>query len=285
YPTQYREGYGMWISELEKMPQLVKLLCMEAAFAVHAEDSVQTEKSLIAALAFIRSVQGECDSWTFTLRADSIRIVLRFIAWALPQEIFDEPALIRLASDLDDQDDPESIRRAIIGDRAYTIVLVNRTSDSDHIASDVVGLWDQMAHTVLRGFTKTLAASELPRAEGIAACETIIDEMNKHTFYAILGNVIWVPSLVPFASLEARVRLGQSVMAVERYRLVYDQLPDTLGELVPKFIDELPIDPFDGNLIRYEVWDSGYTLYSVGRNLTDEHGDATRDMTVGVNSL
>jgi hypothetical protein len=49
----------------------------------------------------------------------------------------------------------------------------------------------------------------------------------------------------------AHLRCGRTACAVERFRLKYGQLPDKLEQLVPEFLPNIPIDPFDGKQLRY----------------------------------
>ena len=50
----------------------------------------------------------------------------------------------------------------------------------------------------------------------------------------------------------ARVRLALAAVAVARYRLANGQLPDRLEDLAPKYLESVPVDPFDGKPIRYK---------------------------------
>ena len=49
----------------------------------------------------------------------------------------------------------------------------------------------------------------------------------------------------------SRLRSAATACAVERYRLKYGNLPKDLNALVPEFMDKVPVDPFDGNQLRY----------------------------------
>lgn len=76
------------------------------------------------------------------------------------------------------------------------------------------------------------------------------------------------------ASQEAEAR-RQTVLigiAVERYRHKYGQYPIQLTELVHKFIDTIPLDPFDEQPMRYRVEDTGVIIYSVGLDGIDNLG-------------
>jgi hypothetical protein len=61
-------------------------------------------------------------------------------------------------------------------------------------------------------------------------------------------------------------------VALERYRETNDALPQTLEELVPGFIEEIPADPFDGAPLRYVVTDHDYAIYSVIFDRVDDGG-------------
>jgi hypothetical protein len=49
----------------------------------------------------------------------------------------------------------------------------------------------------------------------------------------------------------ARLRCAKTACAIERFRLKHGKLPEKLEELVPEFLSEVPIDPFDGKKLRY----------------------------------
>lgn len=76
------------------------------------------------------------------------------------------------------------------------------------------------------------------------------------------------------ASTQASLRLAATALAVERFRLQHQHLPETLAELTPQFIDSVPSDPFDGAPLRYRKLARGYVLYSVG---ADGHDDGGRE--------
>lgn len=61
-------------------------------------------------------------------------------------------------------------------------------------------------------------------------------------------------------------------LAVERYRLARGALPETLRDLVPTYIPDVPSDPFDGKPLRYKRLERGYVIYSVGPDGNDDGG-------------
>lgn len=70
----------------------------------------------------------------------------------------------------------------------------------------------------------------------------------------------------------ALTRLLAVDLAVRAYRQVNGRYPKRLGELVPRFIGEIPLDPFDGKPLRYRRHGARFSLYSVGPSGSDNGG-------------
>jgi hypothetical protein len=50
------------------------------------------------------------------------------------------------------------------------------------------------------------------------------------------------------------------------------EYPQALSLLAPDFVDKLPVDPFSGKDFIYRREGSGFVVYSVGPNMTDNGG-------------
>jgi len=75
-----------------------------------------------------------------------------------------------------------------------------------------------------------------------------------------------------FASREASVVCARTALAVERYRLTHGGYPATLDALVPDILPQVPLDPLDGEPLRYVNDGKRVAVYSVGENLQDDGG-------------
>ncbi len=86
-----------------------------------------------------------------------------------------------------------------------------------------------------------------------------------------------MPSLsratVLYARRTADLRTAMVALAAERYRLRHGDWPAELSLLVPEFLDELPVDPFDDQPLRYLRDARGVTIYSFGEDVEDDQGD------------
>jgi hypothetical protein len=62
-------------------------------------------------------------------------------------------------------------------------------------------------------------------------------------------------------------------LGTRRFQIAHGRLPDSLEELVPKFLAEVPVDFMDGRPIRYRVENGRPVFYSVGDNGVDDGGN------------
>jgi hypothetical protein len=65
-----------------------------------------------------------------------------------------------------------------------------------------------------------------------------------------------------------------TAIALKRYQLKHGNYPPDLNSLVPEFLPTVPLDPVDGQPLRYRPnADGTFPLYSVGENGKDDGGD------------
>ena len=75
-----------------------------------------------------------------------------------------------------------------------------------------------------------------------------------------------------FLNLEARLTAAKVALAIERCRVERGELPQSLGELVPKYLPKPVVDPFDLQPFRYLRFATGYVVYSIGADFNDDGG-------------
>ena len=73
---------------------------------------------------------------------------------------------------------------------------------------------------------------------------------------------------------DARRSLVRAAIAAYRYRADEGAYPERLSDLVPKYLDAVPLDPYVGKPIRYRREQQGAVIYSVGPNLIDDDAEA-----------
>ena len=74
-----------------------------------------------------------------------------------------------------------------------------------------------------------------------------------------------------FASVQTQLDQTRLAIAIERFRLARGAIPETLAELVPAFLPELPRDIYTREPMIYRRKETGgFLLYSVGPDRKDD---------------
>jgi hypothetical protein len=118
-----------------------------------------------------------------------------------------------------------------------------------------------------------LDAAKLPypeRHESFTAISDRYDEHAKRRFYFVSAiNLMWVANMFPMdAANHAHLLVADTVLAIEEQRAQGKGLPTTLGAV----LHDAPLDPFDGEPLRYVRGKFGYYVYSVGKDGKDNGG-------------
>ncbi len=91
-----------------------------------------------------------------------------------------------------------------------------------------------------------------------------------------------MPAIDHFPGQVHEVRLERDatlvVIALEQWRREHGNWPERLEQLVPKYLEAVPADQFDGRNLRYLARSEGLLLYSVGRDGLDEDGNPEKDL-------
>jgi hypothetical protein len=103
-----------------------------------------------------------------------------------------------------------------------------------------------------------------------------VNALSKLSAYSFL-NTLFVPNFIKATQVVAHNQTlaneAQIVCALDRFRLVHGNYPDTLDALMPQFIEKLPHDIIGGQPLHYRRTDDGkFLLYSIGWNETDDGG-------------
>jgi hypothetical protein len=148
---------------------------------------------------------------------------------------------------------------------------------------DLCGLlrWDELNY--LRFMDRCIQTAQTAFPDRIGATQALRQTLDQESEWHTLSRA-WLRGMngprviLKDAALAARLREARVAIAVERYRLAYNQLPRTLGELESSGIATVPADPFNGRPLRYTRLPNGYVVHSVCRNNTNgDDGDGLRD--------
>ncbi|MCX5661559.1 MAG: hypothetical protein NTW19_17920 [Planctomycetota bacterium] len=114
-----------------------------------------------------------------------------------------------------------------------------------------------------------LAPAELP-----ACLEKVSQAVDRGEVGMMTAMLIIGPQAAISLSIQADANdtLAQVGLAMARYRAEHGQLPDSPAALVPAYLKEWPIDPFDGKPMRFVATPEAVTAYSIDKDLVDDGG-------------
>ncbi|MGN6368467.1 MAG: hypothetical protein ACTHN5_09420 [Phycisphaerae bacterium] len=110
--------------------------------------------------------------------------------------------------------------------------------------------------------------------------------VERETYQTNLGKMVTTVSTPRLLAAEAMrahfhamsdARGAATLLAARVYRKEKGKYPESLSELVPAYLAEVPVDPFagDGRALRYRVDPRGPTVWSVGENGKDDGGEVS----------
>jgi hypothetical protein len=111
----------------------------------------------------------------------------------------------------------------------------------------------------------------------VRAAEDALGQAVKHQTPENVFETLFVPGLgsasIRIARAQTSANLARVAIALERYRLVHGEFPESLDALAPQFTGKIPHDVINGQPLKYRrEADGQFTLYSVGWNEADDGG-------------
>jgi hypothetical protein len=200
----------------------------------------------------------------------------------LPIAPFSEEQLAQIQNVLAAAEDTEMLTNTFIAERAKGLWAFN---NADGFIGMVLAS-NRERERYLTYMNQLVDASRLPPWEAMTAMENIGTKISSSRWWFIPTLTdIMIPNLLScettYARENAYLLSAEAAIAAERYRLANGRPPANVGDLVPAFLTAVPLDPFDGQPLRYTTDDHGYTFYSVGLNRRDDHGSTPHASEVG----
>jgi hypothetical protein len=295
YPTDFSAGYDTDLTHLAKVRSATRLLCYEAAFRADEGDAVGAVRSLTSAFAMARSLRAEpCLSSQF-VRYGCLSTGLETLSWVVNRVQLAGPDFEALGAALSSAVQEGGLWHGLVGERA----LVAHGWDA-RLGPGVEGLLktlgarlaegltaeDLRKHAASSNFDKDLMhaltvfealirAAELPPEEGRVMAQSAVGMCAEAPEAFIVSRILLSSSARVHGAreqLSAQRRVALAGIAVARYIAANGSPPDSLAQLVPKFLPAVPLDPYDGQPLRYKKQAETYTVYSISKNLTDDGG-------------
>lgn len=280
FPVDYSIGFvNLHLPNTQRARDAARILRLEFQVNAHRGDVEGATESLRALFLISRCLQGEAIIVS-QLVVSGIDGAAK-IALSEKLCIFEIPTsdLQAIQSELRSKDRARQIREALIGERAIAHSAMRDQSLADPqlparpaFASDIA--------CYLHYMKQFIAATETPFPQALGEVARIEADFEKsfegyEVFTRILSSTYLPATGALFDAAARNIATDRAVdagIACELYRREHGKLPLTLDALVPKYLPSIPIDPFTGNPMIYKVEDTGFKIYSLGKNKVDDGG-------------
>ena len=286
------KGMGMLLPHLSKMRGGARLLALEAAWLTESGKPDQAAESLWAGLRLGHALCREpvLVSGLVRIACDGIAVgqIERLVSRGSPSAA----QLEKLESALRAEADPKRMERLFLAERCFGMsIYQDQILKPGGRGLAELGIMEPLAFRFIpRTYFKAdmieyvalmnqyVAAAKKPYPqsfiEGARIGAKIDEQIPK--YYIICRMVL--PALGRIFTTGqrhmAKLDSARVALAALRYKARNQRLPDKLGDLVPGFIEAVPLDPFVGKPLRYRRDADGFVIYGVGENGKDDGGAA-----------
>jgi len=284
---RYGWDYAANTPHATSMRHCVQLL---AAAMVLSGDRGDTEAVLDYfrdGLRLAESCQNEPGTIGYLLGIAGSALSMRALERTLSVTTYTDGQLSEITRALSEAAETVDLTQALINERCVMIETFEGASPADGSPPAVpripilgrLGLPDTLDY-----MARLIETSELPPHERLERIQEIDDEIEDLSVLHVVVKMS-MPGVNRMAKLDVRFRLDLELadcgLAIERYRLATGHVPEDLATLVPDYLDRVPIDPFDGQPIRYLRDGQSYRLYSVFEDGRDQGGQTRDDVNRG----
>ncbi|MBI2478612.1 MAG: hypothetical protein HYV60_08235 [Planctomycetia bacterium] len=284
FDQDFEEGCEALLSELQRLRTSARMLQLEARVAAHRGDAAAAARSIHAMFATCRAVQEEPLLVSHLVHVALAGMAVDELGYALGSVEISDADLQMLREDVRSVDFQHSLERSLVGERVLGILTFRNPGRFDVGAGLPLPARanNEDLALYLSTFAKYLEASRQPFPQATELAQEANFDVHQVTGGSPVNNLryIFTNMLLPTVSavFEASARgvgaatSAETSLAIEQYRRAKGKLAETLAELVPEFLAAVPMDPTDGQPLRYVINDGGYVLYSGGKNRIDDGG-------------
>jgi hypothetical protein len=284
------------LSHLQTIQPVRRLLSLDALLRAQEGDIEGALASCHAGFNYARSVGDEPFLFSQYIRMGGHSTALQSLERILAQGAPAEASLARLQRLLEDEATQPLQLRAARAERAgfhrffevikahdfnrKTYSVINHFGLSDSISDAIDIAQARTSHALyLRYFSEIVEITKLPTEQQKARFQQLKRPPRESSPFLVLNFLDSTKDWnlgSQFLSGLARPRCAAVALALERYRLDKHRWPETLADLVPEYLREVPADPFDGAPVRYRRLPDGVVVYTLDPDGNDNGGQLIR---------
>jgi len=278
-------AYPFRLPHLAQLRQAARLLELDALMKVEEGKADKAAAATAASFAAAHSLRNEPILISQLVRIAVDSISLSTLERVLSRTTLGDKQLTELSATVTSEEKSDGFKRGMVGERCegdYMFLNLRTLSEEDAKVS-ALAFWfykysDEQAQDRIANI-RFMAEVLGPADRKDRDIGDLLENIGKGILPGPNARLLIgmkAPALARACEEDlkntARLRAARAGIAVERFRLANGRLPDSLEELVPKWLDAVPADPFDDKPIRYRKLDKGFVTYSIGPDLKDDGG-------------
>ena len=261
------------------------LVTLEARCHAHSGRSQEAIKSLDAALTVVDTVKS--DPWAISqaVRQFGYREINTQLQHMLEIQALSSGDYESIRRILNRQSLRESAHLYCVGEFLMNMVMLADSGDEENLLCAIALATGHMAEAskssyfapfqVLKDLETDLVSKLTKSKMGIAVP---VPGLRKQIYNMFTSG----PAMLFTGFVRAEVQRNSLLVAIAltQYRRQHNRLPESMDELVPDFLPQLPVDPIDHEPVRYRFESDGESVrfYSIGFDRKDDDGaDDTDD--------
>jgi hypothetical protein len=282
FDRQFDRGIAMLLEDVMTLRTGARVLILEAHVRAHRGDAPGVAESLHTLNQLPGTLDHDPVMVSLLVRIAIGGMSTQLCRELLPQVEFSDEDLRRLAEDYRTLRYHEGLQRAILGERVFGLLAFEHPEALGGELPPGLG-WnrDEDLALYLDLMEQAVAAAQQPFPQAQQEFRAVNQRLaavtqGRFSRFRYVRTMLLVPALDAAAAAAARGDAdsegARTAIAIEQYRRQHGRWPDRLEQLVPDFLPQLPLDPYDGRTLRYVVQEDRYLLYSVGRDGVDNGG-------------
>lgn len=312
FAINYEDGFGALLPHLSRMKGVVQYLRLRSSALLSEGESAAALKDVLLAFRSERALATEPWLISQLVRIGAFQITLNSVWEGLAAHRWNAAQLSELEQELATADFLADYQLGMAGERYFSIWSVefmrlkgdpNALFDYPIQSKPEVSLSDQILTAIGQNLFRLIPTGWFEQNKlslgrmHVDLIRPMVDEKNRlvtpassaisdtaiSQFHPTPYN-LFAGMLIPALSQSAQktavaqtyLNLARIAIALERYRLANEQLPENLNALTPQFIASVPHDIINGQPLKYRRSDKeSFVLYSVGWNATDDGGEVS----------
>ena len=281
-----REGMEKCRNNLERLRIAGLAMSLRTLQSIANDKDDDAVNSIISTLKLIRILDSYPVIVVSPIKTMSLKMIYQDVYSLLKYGQPSPGSLEKLQDALSQTISGDSLERIFFTERVYQIEIARNLIPTDivsqYLKDKIVDLPEQIpapasrfalmryrlrSARFFRDFAGIIASARQPWPGPL---DTIVNNAASAETNSLALSASVIVQLTTESLIDTRCAM--LAIAIERYHRLNNELPGSLDDLLPAYIDSIPQDPFTGGKLMYNLDGEIYTVYSAGSNRLDDSG-------------